>query len=434
MEEAARKKWMRVAGLCVVSLLLMLSYALARPATESLFLEAHTSARLPWVWLLVAGLVVLAVVAYNRFVCGRGLLALYAGAALASSALLAALVVLRSVSLPGVHYLLYAWKDVYVVVLVEAFYAYTNTVFEIRTARWVYGLFGAAGSLGGIGGNLVVGQVADRWGSVAPLWMVVGILALTALVTWAVRAECGDEARPRDECSAGITQAARVVGRSRYLLLILAVVAFVQVAVTLIDYQFNVVVESAFPDVDTRTGVIGKVYATIAALTVVLNASVGVVLRLAGVPATLLFVPIFVAAALTAFAAVPRFLVAAVLKIASKCLDYTIFRAAKEILYIPLGFREKTMGKSIADMLTYRVAKGGASVLLLLFALGSVAWLALPATFAVIFAWTGATWAVARRFRSKVSRTEEIQAGAGKARGERAASQVADEGRGEASR
>ena len=55
-----------------------------------------------------------------------------------------------------------------------------------------------------------------------------------------------------------------------------------------------------------------------------------------------------------------------VVKVASKSLDYSIFRAAKELLYLPLSQAEKTQGKALIDMLTYRVAKGGASVLLLI--------------------------------------------------------------------
>ena len=54
----------------------------------------------------------------------------------------------------------------------------------------------------------------------------------------------------------------------------------------------------------------------------------------------------------------------AIAKVASKALDYSVFRAGKEILYIPLSYDEKTRGKAIVDMLTYRVAKGGASMAL----------------------------------------------------------------------
>lgn len=47
-------------------------------------------------------------------------------------------------------------------------------------------------------------------------------------------------------------------------------------------------------------------------------------------------------------------------------MDYSLFRAGKELLYFPLSYQEKTQGKAWVDIFGYRVAKGGASLLLLL--------------------------------------------------------------------
>jgi len=52
-------------------------------------------------------------------------------------------------------------------------------------------------------------------------------------------------------------------------------------------------------------------------------------------------------------------------KVASKSMDYSVFRAGKELLYLPLSHQERTQGKAIVDMMTYRVAKGGASIFIL---------------------------------------------------------------------
>lgn len=51
-------------------------------------------------------------------------------------------------------------------------------------------------------------------------------------------------------------------------------------------------------------------------------------------------------------------MVAVVAKSASKIFDYTIFKSSKEILYIPLSYEERTVGKAIVDMFSYRLAKG----------------------------------------------------------------------------
>lgn len=101
----------------------------------------------------------------------------------------------------------------------------------------------------------------------------------------------------------------------------------------------------------------------------------------------------------------------AVAKVSSKVLDYTIFRAAKEMLYIPLGYSERTAGKAVVDMLTYQVAKGGASLLLLglgLAALSSaISWIEL----ALIAAWIGIATVIGARFRRLVPVEQERKGG-----------------------
>jgi ATP/ADP translocase len=187
----------------------------------------------------------------------------------------------------------------------------------------------------------------------------------------------------------------------------------VQVVITLVDYQYNGIVEELYPDKDLRTGIMGRVYAVVNTGTIVMHAAVGPILRLLTIPRTLLTIPLLLGAAVAGFAVHPAFAAMAVAKVASKVFDYTIFRAAKEMLYIPLGYAEKTAGKALIDMLTYRVAKGGASLLLLVLALGAtslwISWINL----ALIAGWIAITVVIVRRFRRRVSRDEEIRGQSG---------------------
>jgi hypothetical protein len=87
---------------------------------------------------------------------------------------------------------------------------------------------------------------------------------------------------------------------------LLGLIAVVQVVVTLVDYQFNATMEAALRDVDARTAAIGRVYATIDAGSMVLQLATGPILRALGVRATLLAIPVLLAAAVSAFALSPR--------------------------------------------------------------------------------------------------------------------------------
>ena len=46
-------------------------------------------------------------------------------------------------------------------------------------------------------------------------------------------------------------------------------------------------------------------------------------------------------------------------------MSYSIFKSAKELVYLPLNYQEKTQGKAVIDIMIYRQAKLLASTALL---------------------------------------------------------------------
>lgn len=403
------QKHIRIASLSLLAFLVMFSYAIARPSAESLFLAVHSSKSLPYVWLVVAAAMFVVVAMYNWIIARCDLIRLLSYVSFISASLLCALLLLKGRGFAGVEYAIYVWKDIYVVVLVEIFYMYSNSVFPIKTARWIYGFFGAFAAAGSVFGNILVGRLATLYGTVGALWSVVPILAIIGL-SYLILSRFIGIGKPMagKHVHANMREAWRVAKGSSYLLYILALIFIVQIVITLIDFSFNGYVETAFPDMDVRTGIIGKVYAVINFGTFVLHLMTGPVLRAITVPGVLLAIPFILATSIATFIAFPAFIIVAAMKFASKAFDYTLFKSSKEILYIPLSCEEKTMGKSIVDMLSYRIAKGGASLLLMaLIAVGLahiISWVAL----ALIVIWLLISVIVVKRFRAKVSREDEI--------------------------
>jgi len=206
----------------------------------------------------------------------------------------------------------------------------------------------------------------------------------------------------------GVAASLALLAKSPDLALILAMVLLTQMSITLLDYAYNDVLAATYSDTEL-TQAFSWVYAATDATALALQLATAPVLRLAGVPATLLALPLLLGSAITTAALVPRALVFALAKIAAKSLDYSLFRAAKEILYIPLSYAEKTRGKALIDMLVYRVSKVGASLVLGGFVLaglgGAAVWIALG----LVALWLLASWLIARRYRERVSREEELE-------------------------
>jgi len=384
----------------------LFGYALARPATESLYLATYGSKALPSVWLAVAATAVVVVALYNRAAARWPLGRVMVGSILCSGMSLAALVAIHGMGVRAGTFLLYVWKDVHIVVLLEALWSFANLVFPSKTASWAYGIFCAAGSLGGITGNLSVGAVADAIGTTGALGLLAPVFAVQIGLVTLLAGAAGHPA-PKERKAAALSDL-RLLLQSRYLGWMLAMVGLVQLVVTMVDFVYNDAIAQAFPVTDERTAIIGQVYAVIDTTSLVLQLGTGLVLRLVGLRATLLGIPALVGSIVAAFAVSPRFLLMAATKVASKAFDYSLFRAAKEMLYIPLDYAEKTRGKALIDMLTYRVAKGGASLLLAgLVALGATASV-VPVTLGLIGGWLAVAVVVVRRYQAKADEGQPV--------------------------
>ena len=376
----------RLFGLAALIFIILASYAIARPATESLFIEAHGSSSLPKAWLLV-GLGSLGVVTiYNRYAATTDLVKIFGAVSGLSAIILVGLLLAMEAGLSGVNWILYLWKDLYIVVLIEIFWSFANCTVPEERAKWWYGLFCVLGSIGGMMGNLGVGWLAQTFSTQQSLWAVVALLGVAggggiALARWAgVEAA---ETKTKPSLIDGFT----VLRSSRSLWLLMALIGTTQVVITLVDYQFSVAVEAHFSDADARTAVIGQVYAAIDLASLSLQLATGPIIRLLGLPVVLLAIPALLGCAVAGFAIVPKFIAIATGKVASKAFDYSLFRAAKEVLYIPLSLAERTQGKAFVDMMSYRMAKGATSLMLLgLVALGRPE-LALGVTIACILLW-----------------------------------------------
>lgn len=392
----------RLAGICGVGFLVLASYSVARPPIESLYLEAYGRDQLPLVWLAVALVSLITVAIYNRFAAVTPLSRLFVGVCAVS---VGSFLLVRGAGYawPGVGpFLQYVWKDIYIVVLVEIFWSFANVVFKLERARWLYGVFLLAGTGGSFTGNVAVGWLANvgGWGSAATVWLVVPILTAAALLFFALTRGVAQGYSPARQ-HVSFSQSFAVLRGNRYLGLMVALICITQIVITLIDYTYNGVLQASFPDADERTQVIGQVYAAIDLSAVVMQAGSGLIMRGLGVGGTLLLIPGALALSLLAWGAFPRFATMAVSKIASKAFDYSIFRTAKELLYLPLSYAEKTQGKAVVDILTYRTSKALVSLMLLGLSVLQLAGLEMAISMVAVVLWLGITTSLVRRYRQR---------------------------------
>jgi hypothetical protein len=174
MEEQATSQgpgWGEVLGGCGLAALVLGSYGIARPSVESIYKSAYGNESLPLAWIAVAVAALVVVAIYNRFAAKVSLGRLFVGVIGVVLGLLLGLLVALRLEAPGAAFALYVWKDLYIVFLVELFWIFANATFTTERAKWFYGAFLVAGSLGSMAGGVRAGAAdgvaGDARGAVA---------------------------------------------------------------------------------------------------------------------------------------------------------------------------------------------------------------------------------------------------------------------------
>ena len=169
--------------------------------------------------------------------------------------------------------------------------------------------------------------------------------------------------------------ALRLFLKSSYLRRIGLLIVLTQVISTVLDLRFFALVGRYITDMDARTAYIGSFYA-------MLNTS-AFVLQFVVAPILLTYVslrfihpaiPVIHVATAVMLIIKPSLLTGGLAYLLFKAFDYSVFRAGKEIFYIPLSFDSRYRAKEVIDSFGYRASKGGAAGLasLAVFTLGSV--------------------------------------------------------------
>jgi len=346
--------------IALAALFLLGGYELLRSSTSSIFQSFYGSKNIPGATIL-SPLAVIAVV----WVYGRLLTWLGAGRALAATSILSGLVVFGCYLGIKAGYgpaaaVLYIFRKGYIVLIIEQYWSFINSVLTPEQARRYNGPVCGLASLGAIVGGILVNRLAEPLGTEQLVLVAALSLAPAALCSaWAYRE--GGEPQPTElelEGRQG-SLALRLFVEQPYLLRIAILIWLTQVVSTVFEFRFYDLAEIAFADQDQRTAFFGgfwsSVNAVAAALQFVIAPLVMAKFRLRRVHEALPIVHLFTAAGLL-FA--PTMLMGAAALLGFKTLDYSVFRAAKEIFYLPLSFDARYRAKQVIDSFGYRFGEG----------------------------------------------------------------------------
>ncbi|MDX8405965.1 MAG: Npt1/Npt2 family nucleotide transporter [Mariprofundus sp.] len=352
-----------------------------KPASRSLFIELIGSQNLPYVWIATAITLITIISIYNRLLARFSRLKMVVASIVLIIILLALFHHLLAQPTQVSAFCFYIFVDLLSVILVEQFWSLTNAIHNEQEGRRRYALIGTGGLLGGVLGGIAAHNLITYAGmNTLDLLMVASLtlMVLMALTLLMQRFGLYHE-HPGDSAPAVKHSSWRAITGNRYLALIALLLLLSQFIQPLVEYQFMHAVEAAFSGRDERTAYLGLFFSLLSAVAIAVNLLLTPLIhRFMGAIAGLIVQPLAVAIATLCFVSMPVLFTAAALKIADRGLSYSINRASKELLYIPVDALLMFQAKAWIDMFGYRVFKVLGSVMILL--LTQWLWFSLPVT------------------------------------------------------
>jgi AAA family ATP:ADP antiporter len=151
-------------------------------------------------------------------------------------------------------------------------------------------------------------------------------------------------------------------------LLIAGLLLLVQLVSPLIDYQFLNTIEGIYPEREARTAFLSLFFGGLGVISIGINLIITpLVHRVFGAVGGLLIQPLMVSLFSWCFLFQTSLFFGGAIKISDRGLAYSINRASKELLYIPVDPVIIYQAKAWIDMFGYRFFKIFGSILILLF-------------------------------------------------------------------
>ena len=351
-------------------LIIMALYHL-KPASRSLILETHGTSALPYVWIGSALTLLVAIIFYHHVLNRYSRLQVVLGSCL----LFISILILFRISLflsasKLIPVAFYIFVDILAVILVEQFWSLTDSIYSTEEGKRWYGLVGTGGLLGGVAGGgaaaLVINYTPLQTHDL--LLIAAGIIGVIFSLTWSMGrlqlySTTEETHKPRQ-----MKHRWQILTQSRYLLLIAAALMVAQLVSPMVEFQFMRIIEGNYPEREARTAILSLFFSILSAVSIGINLLITpIILRYLGVLSGLMVQPIALATSAYGFVIDPSLYPAATMKISDRGLSYSINRASKELLYIPVDPVTIYESKAWIDMFGYRIFKVlGASLILLL--------------------------------------------------------------------
>jgi len=342
-------------------------YEMIRSPAESIFLSHFSASHKPYALASVP-------VVIAMFIYGYGVLLSFFGPLKAMSfsmmftffSFFSFYFLLKHFQSSALAFAIFVFKESYVVIISEQYWSYINSVLNENEGRIYNGPVAGLGALGSLIGGWFVSRYVSQFKT--DIYIVFSGLCLLPALFFFYKAykKTGEPSPSRDE-EGGKKGHVHIslLWENKTVLLIALMIFSTQVVATLFDINFTRFVKEAFSNKDLRTAFLGDFWMKVNIASFSMQFILApLILRRARIKLVLVAVPVIHMATSLFVVLSPGLFSAGLAFLLFKSMDYSIFRAAKETLYIPFSYDARYRVKQVSDAFTYRFSKGFTSITL----------------------------------------------------------------------
>jgi AAA family ATP:ADP antiporter len=351
--------------------LIMMAYIITKNVRDGLFLQKFSGYMLSYVYLGIAAIISFVVALYVKVSARVGQTAVIVGSLLFFICNILVLWWAVRVQLAYVEWVFYIWASIFGIIVVTQVWTVANHVLDLRQAKRLLPLVASGAILGSTLGGFTAARLA-RLKSVGTdnlMLILVPLLVLAGIVAYLLLARYSNAQTPQEKGQKRISFkiALEAIKGSRYLKLIVALLALSNIVTLVVGIQFANVVKQAFLNKNQITAFMGSFTAYFSMVSFFLQVLTGSwLLRKFGVKWIILALPAALIGGTLILVFFPLALWAgAALKGSDHTLRYSVDRTTTELLYLPLPQSTKAEVKAVTDMVGQRLADGVGALLVL---------------------------------------------------------------------
>ncbi len=343
--------------------LILFTYPFFRVTTTTLFFQSYGASHTPMAQVMGIILIGIVILGINHFQKRVGIHRLYCIFVPFVSMLFLTLYFLYINGFTWAAFALFSLKEAYIVIVVHLVLGYCNHYFNRDEVKMFYGPLGGVSSLAAMLGGLLTSVLAKYYQPTMTMFIGAFLLCLSAILFWFTQ-----RLRYQEEERLNVSPLVAVSKIKEYAFLIAIIIALSQFAITVAELKFNLLFEQLVSNSDGRAEKLALIYSSINAFSLCVQFFILPFIAIKFSNKVLhYFIPAFY---LFAFfignGMAGEFLISVSLTyILYKGIDYSLFALCKEVLYQCLTTMQKYGAKYIADMFSYRTAKGVISLVLI---------------------------------------------------------------------